>query len=108
MLTKRDVVKVVLLSIFTCGIYNLYWCVVTTDELNMALPSDKKEMSGGLNLLLTIVTCGLFNIYWQYRICKRIDELYHTDNWLAPFIIGVLLAGFIETAILQDAINKNE
>lgn len=106
MLTKRNIVTLILLSVFTCGIYSLYWMVVTTDELNQALPTEKST-SGGTSLILSIITCGIYGIYWQYCICRKMDELNGTTDWYVPFLFYILLSPIISNAVLQDRINKN-
>ena len=78
-MTNRSVLSVVLLSIFTCGIYQIYWMCVTTNELNQ---EDAQEplMHYLLAWLLGIVTCGIYFIYWHYKFYKKMDFVTGKDN----------------------------
>lgn len=69
MLKTRSVGVSILLTLVTCGLYQLYWLVMLTDEANQ-LSGDHKT-SGGTALLFTIITCGIYGLYWSYQMGKR-------------------------------------
>lgn len=111
---KRSIASLIILSIITCGIYALYWFVVTTDDIENALgsKSDGSCKSGGLALLLSIVTCGIYTFYWYYKEAERIDVLNKerglrgsTEGW-----VYILLCLFgleiVSMAIMQDQLNR--
>lgn len=113
-MTRRDLVVVALLTVFTCGLYALYWQYQTTAELATATG---KELNAGLELLLTFVTCGLFGIYVHYRNAQVITEQLkalqgtHDDKSvvvlaldLASLVVGVTWV--VSVVILQDELNK--
>ncbi|MDP3500734.1 MAG: DUF4234 domain-containing protein [Myxococcales bacterium] len=62
---------VALLTIFTCGLYALYWQYKTTDELKAITG---KDLNPGLEVLLSVVTCGIFSIYAHYRNAQLVTK----------------------------------
>ncbi|MDE7095290.1 MAG: DUF4234 domain-containing protein, partial [Anaeroplasmataceae bacterium] len=61
---KREVVAVVLLGLFTCGIYALYWFYTTSQALNEEVDDNEPLMNYILAILLGMVTCGIYLLYW--------------------------------------------
>ncbi len=105
-LTKRNLVAVILLSLFTLGIYQIYWFFVTAKELNRADSIEPQLMNYLLAILLGIITCGIYLIYWEYRFYKKVDSATDTNNWILSFLLSILFAGFIGIAIAQDSMNN--
>ncbi|MDR3293766.1 MAG: DUF4234 domain-containing protein [Clostridiales bacterium] len=110
---KRDIVTFILLSIVTCGIYSLYWFVVTTNEIESELNEKDGTLSnGGTALLLDIVTCGIYGIYWYYKQGQRIAKLQRQvglpekDNSTTYLLLSVFGFGIIASALMQDDLNK--
>lgn len=112
-MTRRDLVVVALLTIFTCGIYGL-WQYKTTEELKSV---SHKDLNPGLELLLTLVTCGIFGIYAHYRNAQIVTEQMkalrgtHEDKSMvilaldvASLVVGVTWV--VAVVILQDELNK--
>jgi hypothetical protein len=112
-MTRRDLAVVALLTIFTCGLYGLYWQYKTTEEL---AASTRKELNAGLELLLTVVTCGVFGIYAHYRNAQVVTEQLralrgsHDDKStlilvldLASLAVGV--TWIVAVVMLQDELN---
>jgi hypothetical protein len=106
-----DIATGIILSVVTCGLYNIYWNYRQFQAMNQLL--GREEFKFVLWLLLSIVTCGLFHIYYEYRMGA---ELY---GWLKGQgrdvnsnlpIIGLVLACLgltvITDAIYQHEINK--
>lgn len=113
-MTRRDLVVVALLTVFTCGLYALYWQYKTTDELKAVTG---KDLNPGLELLLSLVTCGIFSIYAHYRNAQLVTERMralkgaHEDKAtmvlaldLASLVVGVTWVAAV--VILQDELNK--
>ena len=70
----RNIVLTVLLTIFTCGIYNYYFCYCLARDLNTMCAGDGEETPGLLIfVLLSIVTCGFYSYYWYYKIGNRLQ-----------------------------------
>ena len=69
-MTKREVIVVILLTIFTCGIYGIYWMYQSTEELNRLEP-EEPLMNYILAILLGIVTN---NSCQRERFCVHLSH----------------------------------
>ena len=111
---KRSITKVVLLSIFTFGLYYLYLIYQISKEVNELTNNFRNKP--GIDLLLSIVTLGLYTFYWFYKIGRQIEEheemimMDKTSITIIAVAIAVLLASYggsiISMAIIQNEINK--
>jgi hypothetical protein len=70
---ERNSVVVVLLCLFTCGIYYIYWIYQTSTELEQA--TRDPTINPMLDLVLSIVTCGLWGYYVLYRDAQKLHQL---------------------------------
>ncbi|MDE7213454.1 MAG: DUF4234 domain-containing protein, partial [Anaeroplasmataceae bacterium] len=61
---KREIVTVILLSIFTCGIYALYWNYTTAEALNNEVEDGEPLRNYIVAILLGVITCGIYLLYW--------------------------------------------
>jgi drug/metabolite transporter (DMT)-like permease len=104
-MTERSVIKVLLLSIFTCGIYFIYWEYVTAQELNNKEP-EEPLMNYILAILLGIVTCGIYGIYWSFKFYKKVDNVTGENNLIVNFILSLLGLNLVSTCIVQNSINN--
>ena len=105
---KRDLVKAIILSIVTCGIYGIYWFVKLTDELN-AMTNHQHETSGGMCFLLSIVTCGIYTYYWAYKMGVKKAAREGNTTGSSPILYIALTffgLGIVAYALIQDAMNK--
>lgn len=100
---NRSFITYLLLSIFTCGIYSLFFWYEYAEDMNKMCAGDGRETTGGATLiLLWLFTCGIYPLYWFYTVGNRLkvnSERYgvHIDEdgqtillWSA---IGYLIAG---------------
>ena len=104
----RDIVKSIIFSIITCGIYSIYWFIVLTDELNI-LSGNENDTSGGLSYILTLITCGFYGYYWVYRMGRKVDMMNDNQNGSSGIIYLILMllcVGIVNYALIQDAINQ--
>ncbi len=112
---QRNPALVIIFSIITCGIYEFYWIVATTNEVQNKLKSpDGSVKSGGLALLFTIITCGIYSYYWWYKMGQRQGQLGKeygvnsvSDNaalYLILCFIGI--GAVINMVLLQSNLNK--
>lgn len=104
---KRDLVKAIIFSIITCGIYGIYWFVCLTNDMNR-LTGNENDTNGGTSFLLSLVTCGIYTYYWAYKMGSKRDTLDGINN--NSSILYLLLTffglGIVVYALMQDAINK--
>ena len=105
-MTKRNIVTFVLLSIFTCGIYSIYWNYLTACELNEQDSEGPPLMNFFLAFLLGFVTCGIYLLYWEYLFYKKADKVLKTDNSLIYFILAIFGLSIVSDALVQNTINE--
>lgn len=108
---KRNIVVSILLSLVTCGIYEIYWWIKLNDEVNR-LSNHPNDTSGGIAFLLTVVTCGIYGWYWNYKMGSKCDELGtqrgdSTQYFPILFLVlGILGFEIVNLCLMQDTINK--
>ena len=108
---KRDIVKAVIFSIITLGIYGIYWFVKLTDESNM-LSGDANQTSGVTAFLLTLVTCGIYGIYWAYKRGELVDRymqsrgMQGSNNAVLYLVLSIVGLSIVVYVLLQSELNK--
>ena len=102
-----DMVKHILLLIFTFGIWWLIWVYRTTEFLNRTHGEPKRS---GLCQLLLCLFVPFYSIYWVYASCKRIDKIsYYSGIQGEITVMCVLFEIFISILapiFMQDKLNK--
>jgi hypothetical protein len=97
-----------LLTLATCGLFNLYWNYRQMESCNDLL--DRDEFSFPLWLLLVILTCGLYHFYYQYKMGAAINEIQSLQSLPVteglPFIS--LIAAILGVGIVADCIHQHE
>lgn len=103
---ERSIVKAVLFTILTCGIYYIYWFVKLTNELNQA--TSEPDRSGGVAYLLSLLTCGIYSLYWSYKLGKKADLVAGKNNSseIIYLILDILGLDIVVMILAQDALNK--
>lgn len=111
---KRSLVKVILYSFLTFGIYYLYLIYKISQEVN-ELTNDNKN-NPLVDLLLSIFTLGLYTIYWFYKISRQIETyeemlaMSKSNIAIITVLIAIFLYSyggtFISMAMIQNEINK--
>jgi len=103
----RNIALDIILTILTCGIYNLFVQSAQINALNSMLQSQKYQFLHWL--LFCLVTCGLYHIYHEYRMSEDIARLVGRDPG-TDGLISVLLTSFglhiVADAIQQTHINR--
>ena len=108
-------VKYVLLSLFTFGVYNCIWTYRLTENLNCG---DNQIQSGAKKLLLCIFV-PFYRLYWYYNQSRRLENLMrakdmHTSDFavvtliLAIFVPIVAASAFLQSKANEYAIKFNE
>ncbi len=107
---QRDIGVSIVLTIFTCGIYGIYWYINLNNDVKAA-SRDATLASGGVAFLLTLVTCGIYGIYWAYRMGKAVQVareragLEPTDNSVLYLILQVIGLAIVNYALIQNEMN---
>ena len=108
---KRDPITTLLLSIFTCGLYQYYLIYQLSYEIDELC--NERMNQPGLELLLTILTCGLYSVYWFYKVGRQIEILQGNRGLRTNSValINPILAafgfGFVAFTILVSEINRS-
>ena len=106
---ERSIVLCIIFTIITCGIYGIYWMIVSNDDMLDAL--EEEGTSGGMVFLFSLITCGIYGLYWIYQMGKRVDRLNdrygrHTDNsGLLYLLVSIIGLQIVVYAIMQNELN---
>ena len=98
----------IILSLLTCGIYNIYWNYRQFLAMNALLGREEYKFVPWL--LLSIITCGLYHIYYEYKMGSDLYSwLKEHDRVVNPNlpVIGLVLS-CIGLTVITDAIYQHE
>lgn len=107
---QRSIVSCILLSLVTCGFYDIYWMITLNDNTNQL--SGRDGTSGGLVFLFSIITCGIYTIYWMYQMGVAVEQIHeqHGEPAGSLPVIYLLLTLFglsiVAYALLQNELNN--
>ncbi len=102
----KNIALCLVLSLITCGIYNLYWQYQQILAVNDMLLEEKYSFWHWL--LLTFVTCGLYHIYHEYRMSEdiaRVCERREKNDGLVSLLLTIFALSMVADAIQQSHIN---
>ena len=103
--TDRSLVKYIIFSILTCGIYSIFFFTGIADDINrVASGRDGKKTTHYclMTFVLAPITCGIYAFYWWHTISDRIGEEarargIYTDFSATTFwlwqLVGAVLCG---------------
>lgn len=101
-------VKHVLLSLFTFGIYNCIWTYKTTENLNC----DGNQIQSGAKKLLLCIFVPFYRLYWYYNQSKRLENLMrakdmHTSDFaIVTLILAIFVPIVAASVFLQLKLNE--
>ncbi|MBQ4092872.1 MAG: DUF4234 domain-containing protein [Firmicutes bacterium] len=105
------IVKLIILSIVTLGIYVYIWIYKTTRYLDNVL-NRQGSFSPGVEVVLCLFVPFYF-IYWVYKQTKATEDahrmrgnLSNSDLAIINLILCIVGFGIVAYALLQDQINK--
>ena len=106
--THINIALYLILTILTCGIFNLYWNFRQMEICNELL--NRREFRFWVWLLLTILTCGIYHIFYQYKMGAAIVEIQHSLNMVLFDKLPVIsvLVTIIGFSIVVDCIHQHE
>lgn len=104
---KRNLTKMVLLSIVTLGIYWLYWIYKVTQLSNRVTTLPERSPVGQMLLCLLV---PFYEIYWYYQTSKRVDVMMssagqESNSGLLTILLTFFGGPLAVTLFLQDKIN---
>ena len=73
MKTDRGLLKYLVFTILTLGIYSFYFIYKMAQDMNVMCSNDREKTGGLLAfLLLSFLTLGIYTIYWWYKVAERV------------------------------------
>ncbi len=101
----------IILTLLTCGLFNLYWNYRQMKACNYLL--GREEFSFWAWLLLTIITCGIYHVFYQYKMGTAIGEIQHSRGLyifenlpIISVVVTIIGLPFVVDCIHQNEINK--
>ena len=106
---KMGIGKGIILSLLTCGIYNLFWQNHQIKTVNFLLK--RNELSFWKWFFFSLLTCGLYHIYYEYVMARAIIEVQ--SKYQFPIKSGSLptvaiILSIIGLPLVVDAIEQKE
>lgn len=94
----------ILLSIVTCGIYDLYWYCSFQNQL-------KKETGMGFtgvgHFFISIITCGIYTVFfWPHAVGKRLAALGGKNDGVLYLILSIFGLFVVACLLMQSEANK--
>ena len=110
MIKERNVVVCILLSIITCGIYDIYWFICLSDDANTAV--GEPGTSGVMAFLFSLITCGIYGLFWMYKQGEKIDNakakrgMAGGNSGVLYLILAIFGLGIVSHMLMQSELNK--
>lgn len=105
----RSILSCILLSIFTCGIYAIYWQYSIARDMNTLLRSNgyPEDTSPAQVVIFSFITLGIYGIYFLYKVAKNLNQIedVYNNNALLYVILSIFGLSIVAYAIIQDNIN---
>ncbi len=98
---------VLVLSMFTCGIYGLIWMFQAVGEINAALGEERFNLVKEIGL--SIVTCGIWGYYFLWRLSEAVVDVQVAANVepvMDAFILFVTGLFGIAPFFIQQSLNN--
>ncbi len=104
----RNIAKDLILTIVTCGFFNLYVQGRQMDAVNAMIKEEKYHFWSWFGL--TLITCGLYHIYHEYRkstdIMLVMNEPSQQNEPVVCLVLAIFGLGVVADAIQQSHINR--
>ena len=102
---ERNIVTAIILTLITCGIYGIYWCIMLAKEsVSVKDASDNGLLEIILMLFLPFI--GLFMCEKKFAEGCADKGIAHTDNSILYLILGLVGLGIVGLCMLQNDLNK--
>lgn len=105
----RSIILYLLLTILTCGLFEVIWIYFTVSDINKLCQRRgiRPLLDPLLVVVLSFVTCGLYQVYYFWKAGQtlyRLSDGSSADNSVLLAVLGFFLSP-AALAILQDQIN---
>jgi hypothetical protein len=97
-----------ILTLITCGLFNLYWNYKQMEACNYLLK--RQDFKFAHWLLFSIITCGIYHIFYQYKMGSAIVEIQRNTN-KAVFDSLPIISCFVTIfglSVVVDCIHQHE
>lgn len=102
-----DMLKHVLLLVFTFGVWYFIWIYRTTRYLNQV---EEEPPRTPVNQLLLCLFVPFYHIYWIYKSAQRLDRLADSQGVLSDLRVVCLVTAFfvsiLPPALMQEKMNR--
>ena len=117
MKTNRGVLKLIIFSALTGGIYALFFWSKYASDMNIVCQGDNRHTRGIFaRIIFSMLTFGLYDLIWMYKAGERISINAHKrgihcnvtgGSVLAWFILGslIVVGPFVALYKLIDGLN---
>ena len=107
--SPRSIILYLLLTILTCGLFEIFWLYATVSDINrMCQRRGIREIGDPIIVVvLTFVTCGIYSIYYFWKAGQALYRLSggtRSDNSVLLAVLGIFISP-AALAIIQDQIN---
>ncbi len=104
-LRERNIAMVIILSLVTCGIYNIYlYFALATEIKNEGIKYGENLTSPIVAVLLSIVTCGIYALFYIHKQAVILKKIGDTENVQVPDpIIPLICTVFLGIGIWINA-----
>jgi len=96
-MTKRSPIAVILLTLFTFGIYGIYWEVVTKGEM---------VRKGADIPTAWLIIIPIANLWWAYKYCMGVEKVTNGKMSGVLALVLMLVLSIVGLGIIQDSFNK--
>lgn len=100
---QRSIGTMILLFLFTFGIYPIVWYCKFQGELKQATG---EGFGMGMHFLMSIITFGIYQVYWQFAAGKRLAKLGLEDKSVLYLVFSFIFLGWLNPFLMQSAANK--
>ena len=96
MKTNRGLIKLILLSAITFGIYALFFWSKYAQDMNIVCQGDGKHTRGVLaRIIFSVITFGIYELVWMYNVGERISANAHRRGIHCNVTGGSILLWYI-------------
>jgi len=106
---ERSIVLYIILTLITCGLFNIYWFIVLAGDIRTLRQTD--DPNGVVDWIIGFITCGIYFYVCYYRYSKFLMEIQQRKRMPINDIsvIAVIVAIFLPVvtmALIQNEVNK--
>lgn len=104
----NNIALYLILTIFTCGIFNLYWNYKQMQACNEL--SGEQKFNWAIWFFVSIITCGLYHLYYQYQMGATLVQIEKDNNLTSLDILPLisLLGTLMGLSLIVDMIHQHE